>query len=588
MQSAMLVTHFIGLLVLICLQDVSITSYAFRNNPKIAVFKQVHPFGQEQIRRINGLSLESSSNIQITEPFAKGLVTDIKRKLPFYLSDFTDGLRIKSLSSIVFLFFACLAPAVAFGGVLSAVTGGAIGTTETIGATAIGGVLYALLSGQPVVIIGTTGPLLAFLKALNDACIHQQLPFLPVYTWVGIWSSLLLLLASLFSASNVVDYLTKFTDDIFSTLISIMFLFEAFKGIMQGFISPTVKGLQLGGLYALVSMVVAFTTFLTATNLSALRKTQFLPRKVRGVIADFAPTLGVVAGIKVAQAAMDKYRLSLPMLAFPDAFGTTIGRPWLVDIFAVDDHIKLLTFFPALMSFSLLFMDQTITERLITAKKNKLKKGSGVHLDMLVISLVTLITSLLGMPWMVAATVRSLAHLQSLNEYKSVSEPPLSDRYYELAASSADGVDSSVLELTGVTEQRFTGLMIHGLIGASLIFCRDVLKRIPLCVLSGLFLYLGASSITKTDLYERIKLFVSDPRDVPKNSSWFRTVELHRTKLFTAIQVACLGMMWYIKGTRLGVLFPVLIGLLGPVRLLLEKYNVFTKRELNSLDGEIE
>jgi len=58
----------------------------------------------------------ASEKIQIIEPFGKGLKEDLNRKLPFYFSDIKDGFRVKTLSSTFFLFFACLAPAVAFGG----------------------------------------------------------------------------------------------------------------------------------------------------------------------------------------------------------------------------------------------------------------------------------------------------------------------------------------------------------------------------------------------------------------------------------------------------------------------------------------
>lgn len=38
----------------------------------------------------------------------------------------------------------------------------------------------------------------------------------------------------------------------------------------------------------------------------------------------------------------------------------------------------------------------------------------------------------------------------------------------------------------------------------------------------------------------------------------------------------------------LGVFFPVLIGLLAPARIALEKWNIFSKKELDALDGELE
>ena len=92
-------------------------------------------------------------------PFG-GLVADIRRRVPHYLSDFTDGLTAKSVSSVLFLFFACLAPAVTFGGFMALETGGQIGAAEMIVASAICGIVFALCSGQPLIILGGTGPLL--------------------------------------------------------------------------------------------------------------------------------------------------------------------------------------------------------------------------------------------------------------------------------------------------------------------------------------------------------------------------------------------------------------------------------------------
>lgn len=51
-------------------------------------------------------------------PFG-GLGRDIKRRYPKYLSDITDGLNFQTLASIIFIYFACVSGAIAFGGILS-------------------------------------------------------------------------------------------------------------------------------------------------------------------------------------------------------------------------------------------------------------------------------------------------------------------------------------------------------------------------------------------------------------------------------------------------------------------------------------
>ena len=51
-----------------------------------------------------------------------GLVADVKRKLPWYKSDFTDALHVQCVASFIYLFLATLTPNVTFGGLLSEAT----------------------------------------------------------------------------------------------------------------------------------------------------------------------------------------------------------------------------------------------------------------------------------------------------------------------------------------------------------------------------------------------------------------------------------------------------------------------------------
>ncbi len=69
---------------------------------------------------------EVSEGLKTAPRLFAGLKADIQRRLPHYLDDFTGGIRGKALASIVFMFFACLAPAVTFGGFMGLETDGAI------------------------------------------------------------------------------------------------------------------------------------------------------------------------------------------------------------------------------------------------------------------------------------------------------------------------------------------------------------------------------------------------------------------------------------------------------------------------------
>lgn len=57
---------------------------------------------------------------------------DIKRRAPSYLSDWTDAFKDmkKVIPAVLFLYFACLSPAVSFGTIASQITNGSIGIVE--------------------------------------------------------------------------------------------------------------------------------------------------------------------------------------------------------------------------------------------------------------------------------------------------------------------------------------------------------------------------------------------------------------------------------------------------------------------------
>lgn len=99
-----------------------------------------------------------------------GLINDVKRKKPFYLSDFKDGISIQSIASFIFIYFACLTPIITFGGLLGEATENRIAALESLVSGLICGVAYGFCSGQPLTILGSTGPVLVFETILYDFC----------------------------------------------------------------------------------------------------------------------------------------------------------------------------------------------------------------------------------------------------------------------------------------------------------------------------------------------------------------------------------------------------------------------------------
>ena len=133
---------------------------------------------------------------------------------------------------------------------------------------------------------------------------------------------------------------------------------------------------------------------------------------------------------------------------------------------------------PALLLTILLFMDQQITSVIVNRKEHKLKKGAGYHLDMLIVGVMMGLSSVLGLPWCVAATVLCLGHVDSLKMETETSAPGEKPRFL------------------GVREQRVTGTMVFLLTGLSVVLA-PILKVSELKLMSQNFenLYLRNSSM---------------------------------------------------------------------------------------------
>jgi hypothetical protein len=169
-----------------------------------------------------------------------GLRQDLRRRARYYVSDWVDAFKAensqKTLSSTLFLFFACLSPAIAFGTLFDEGSEGSFGVVETIVSSAFAGIVYSICAGQPLAILGATGPILAYTSIFYNLSTEMLgLEFLPCYFWCGMWFSLVTVLTAIFDVSCLMQYVTKFTEEIFSGLISLIFIVEAIKPSIKAF-----------------------------------------------------------------------------------------------------------------------------------------------------------------------------------------------------------------------------------------------------------------------------------------------------------------------------------------------------------------
>lgn len=503
---------------------------------------------------------EVDKGVTWTGRVAGGLRNDFKRRWSHYVQDWRDGLHTKCLASTMFLFFACLAPTVTFGGVIGVGTGGQIGAIETIIATAIGGVLYALFAGQPLNILGTTGPLLVFITTLYQLCLRMEIPFLPTYAWVSLWTAGLVIILAITDASFLMRFFTRFTDEIFAALIAMIFIYEAIAALTresQGISSASDPSSHL------LTLLLALGTLYLATNLQSFRRSRFLLPSIREFLADFGPTIALVAMSVIAYWLAN---VDLTRLQVPDKLDTTVERAWFVNPLDAPRWVWWASAVPGLLGAVLLFLDQNITARLVNNKDHKLHKGPGYHWDLAVVGVLTGAFSLFGLPWLVAATVRSLNHVRSLADVEEV--------------VTNDGARRD--RIIHVRETRITGLAIHLGIGLSLL-ALPLLKLVPMAVLYGMFLFMGLVSVKGNQFFERLTLFPMDSNLYPSNH-YLRRVPIGIVHVYTGVQLVCLTVLWIIKSSAIAIVFPLFIAALVPIRLLLNRF--IQPKYLAALDAD--
>jgi len=404
------------------------------------------------------------------------------------------------------------------------------------------------------------GPVLAYEMSLYQLSKQFGLPFLSFKAAVGLWTAFFLLMSSLTSASNVVKGLSRFTDEIFSVVVSTIFLLGAVTDVSSSFSteSPVI---------ALLTLTCCSLTFGIPKLLRGLPATSYFNGTARKNLANFAPAIGVAIGSLAARAARVNWDVALPALQLPTEFVTTAGRSWLVPLSQLPVWARWASAFPALLAALLLFLDQNITARVANHPRFKQVKGrdtesltDGMHGDMLVISVLISITSMLGLPWMVGATTRTAAHVRSLT---------LTDK---------------AGRVTGCLEQRVSNAAIHALIGMAVIWDgpRLLLKQVPLAALSGVFLFLGFTSLQGLQLWDRINGLFQD-KSGAAHQPW---AELPRVQVagFTLTQMACVAAMVKISRSKFGVVAPLIIAVLPVIRYAMTKSGLVNTKALAVLD----
>ncbi|KAK1770390.1 HCO3 transporter family-domain-containing protein [Phialemonium atrogriseum] len=503
----------------------------------------------------------------------RGMVNDVRRRAPYYWSDWSDAWDYRVVPATVYMYFANILPALAFSLDMFTKTHMQYGVNEVLLSSVLGAVVFSVLACQPLVIVGVTGPITVFNYTVYDIMKPTGTNFLAFMCWIGLWSVLLHWLLAITNSCNWLRYVTRFPCDIFGFYVAFIYLQ---KGIQ------VLERLGDGESFYL-SIVVALLVFVVAYVCSELGRGSLFRHSVRVFLKDYGTPLTVVFFTGFVHIGRMR-NVPLETLPTSTSFLPTVDRGWLVDFWniSVVDVFLALPF--AVLLTILFWFDHNVSSLIAQGTEFPLTKPAGFHWDLFLLGLTTGVAGLLGLPFPNGLIPQAPFHTESLCVTTTTT-----------AATADDGkVHPTGPRATRVVEQRVSnlaqGLLTLGTMTGPLLV---VLHLIPQGVLAGLFFIMGfqaleANGITAKLLFLARDAAVFGPSTGQNNNDQLAQLPRRRRRrvvwAFVALELVGFGATFAITQTVAAVGFPVFILALIPVRAaLLPRW--FDPLELAALDG---
>ncbi|NXU57966.1 S4A4 protein, partial [Turnix velox] len=550
----------------------------------------------------------SREELERTGRLFGGLLKDIQRKAPWYRSDFSDALHPQCLSAVLYIYLATVTNAITFGGMLGDATANMQGVMESFVGTAFAGFIFCLFSGQPLTILSSTGPILVFERLLFSFSQDHSLDYLEFRLWIGLWVAFFGMVLVATEASHLVRYFTRFTEESFCALISLIFIYDSLKKMLS--LADTfpinwqyhldnvtsyscICNFSSPGRYSPCSWMGGYKVALHDPSLlpalflqpsaaqEKLSRTQCLAQggHLLGTSCQYVPDVTLISfllfGVTfLSCTALKRFRSSR---YFPVAVRKTVS-----------DFAIILTILASCAIDATLGLE---TPKLLVPNELKpTNPGRGwiifpFGLNPWWVCLVSavpavLVTILIFMDQQITAVILNrreyklqkgagfhldLLCVSLLMVVTSVTGLPwyVSATVISLAHMESLRKESATLapgehpEFLGIREQRLTGLAVFILMGIS-IFMAPILKHIPMPVLYGVFLHMGVAALNSIQLTDRLRLLLMPAKHQP-DFAYLRHVPLHRVHLFTLTQLLCLALLWVIKSTMAAIIFPVMV-----------------------------
>lgn len=422
----------------------------------------------------------------------RGIFNDIKARARVYVSDFKDAYNYRVIPSVVFVFFTNILPAIAFAQDMFDRTDNAYGVNEVLLSSAIAGVVFGLFSGQPLCIVGVTGPIAIFSYTVYDILKDRDTPYFPFMCWIYLWSMVMHFIIAILNWVTYLKIISNFSCEVFGFFICVIYCQKAVAILSNQFT-------DMGAASGFCSVMIALLMVIFGLGSSIFGSTlHYFKPPIRKIFVDYGVPLAVIFFTGFIHFGgwldnVDLARLPTTRAFQPTNDSAALGRAhgwfihfWPNENISVGDMFLALPF--ALLLTFLFYFDHNVSSLMCQLKDFPLKKPASFHWDFMLLGLTTGISGLIGIPAPNGLIPQAPLHTASLVVEDFETGQPVS-----------------------VVEQRFTntaqGAATFVLMSGPFLV---VLNLIPQAILAGLFFIMGINGLHGNIIVNRIRFIFLD------------------------------------------------------------------------------
>ncbi|SCU95306.1 LAMI_0F01926g1_1 [Lachancea mirantina] len=496
---------------------------------------------------------------RLPKPFA-GIVKDVRDRLPYYWSDWKDAWDYRVIPSLLETFFNNLLPAIAFAQDMFDRTDHAYGVNEVLLSSAMGGIVFGVLAGQPLCIVGVTGPICIFSYTVYEIIKPLNTDFFGFMFWIYIWSMIFHFLLAAFNVVCLLQYVSTYPCDIFGLFINVVYVEKGIQILIRQFEFKGKTDLSAG--YASITVALVMTIFGLAAKLFVY--TPFFNYRIRTFVSDYATALSVVfwsAFTFFGGYLNDVHFQRLPITkAFHPTSVMRDRSTWLAyTSISVKDVFIALPF--GIILTILFYFDHNVSSLMAQRYQYRLTKPATFHYDFLLLGATTAVSGVLGIPPPNGLIPQAPMHTETL---------------------LVRDENGNVLRCV---EQRFTntfqGVMTLCTMARPFLIC---LGQIPQAVLAGLFFIMGIQGLVHNTIIHRIVWIFTDPKK-KSDTNPLGKVRIKKLALFVTISLAGFIPEFAITNTKGTIGFPLVLLITVAVSFSFPKF--FTEKELAILEKDV-